>query len=176
MLIIKKGSVTEDYFFAIKAMERGFTIDWIEGEMREESPFTFLDIVKQRQRWFQGIFLTLRSFKFNPFNTLFLFKYIRLFFWACSPFYVFLDICYVFFPLSLTKWDLILCVLNEAIHQYVFIVGTLNNFDFKKRNLLEAVILLVPTVIWTRYLKVIESLAIILGIFQNKDQFYVVKK
>jgi cellulose synthase/poly-beta-1,6-N-acetylglucosamine synthase-like glycosyltransferase len=168
--------VTEDYFFSITAMKRGLTIDWIEGEMREESPFTFWDIVKQRQRWFQGIFLTLTTFEFNPLSTVFIFRYIRLFLLTFSPFYLFLDICFVLFPLSFTKWDMILGVLNEAAQQYVFIVGTLNNFDFNERNLLDAAFLLVPTVIWTRYLKVVETLSVILGLFIDKDQFYVVKK
>jgi egghead protein (zeste-white 4 protein) len=49
-----EGSITEDAFFAIKASNYGYSFDWIEGEIYEQSPFTFMDIVRQRRRWYQG--------------------------------------------------------------------------------------------------------------------------
>ena len=51
------GSIAEDAYFAIKAMDMGFTFNFIEGEMREKSPFSFSDFIKQRKRWMQGIYL-----------------------------------------------------------------------------------------------------------------------
>ena len=50
-----KGSIAEDTYFAALAIARGYSFDWIEGEMREQSPQTFIDFVKQRRRWLQGI-------------------------------------------------------------------------------------------------------------------------
>lgn len=38
-----EGSIAEDTYFAISAMTKGYTFDWIEGEMWEKSPFTFWD-------------------------------------------------------------------------------------------------------------------------------------
>ena len=52
------GSLAEDAYFAIKAIDQGFEFGWIEGEMYEKSPFSIKDFVKQRQRWMRGIFLT----------------------------------------------------------------------------------------------------------------------
>jgi hypothetical protein len=52
-----EGSITEDGYFAVKAANMGFTFDWIEGEMLEKSPFNFMDIVRQRRRWEQGMYL-----------------------------------------------------------------------------------------------------------------------
>ncbi|WAR24957.1 BRE3-like protein [Mya arenaria] len=51
-----KGSIAEDccVFFALKAMERGYTFDFITGQMRENSTFTLVDFIKQRRRWFVG--------------------------------------------------------------------------------------------------------------------------
>ncbi|XP_052780538.1 beta-1,4-mannosyltransferase egh-like [Mya arenaria] len=49
-----KGSIAEDCFFALKAMERGYTFDFITGQMRENSTFTLMDFIKQRRRWFIG--------------------------------------------------------------------------------------------------------------------------
>ena len=52
-----EGSVAEDAWFGLAAIERGYTIDYIKGDMLERSPFTLLDFIKQRQRWMQGLFM-----------------------------------------------------------------------------------------------------------------------
>ena len=49
------GSITEDAYFALVAMDRGVRFDWVEGFVREQSPFTLLDLLKQRRRWFCGL-------------------------------------------------------------------------------------------------------------------------
>ena len=51
-----EGSITEDAFFAVKASNYGYTFDWIDGEIQEQSPFTFMDILRQRRRWYQGAY------------------------------------------------------------------------------------------------------------------------
>ncbi len=56
-----EGSITEDTFFAVKAANKGFRFDWIEGEMQEKSPFTFIDFVSQRRRWQQGAYFVALS-------------------------------------------------------------------------------------------------------------------
>jgi hypothetical protein len=55
------GSLTEDYEFAVAAWRRGFRCGKIPGFIREQSPQGFMDFLKQRRRWFIGIF-RLRSF------------------------------------------------------------------------------------------------------------------
>ena len=48
-----EGSKAEDAFFALVAMDKGLTFDFVEGEMLEKSPFTFSDFFRQRKRWMQ---------------------------------------------------------------------------------------------------------------------------
>ena len=55
------GSKAEDCFFGMVALDRGYTFDFIEGEMNEKSPFTFTDFIKQRKRWIQGFYLVCTS-------------------------------------------------------------------------------------------------------------------
>lgn len=52
-----EGSVTEDAFFAIAAIDKGYKFAFIDGYMEEKSPFTFMDFVKQRKRWLNGLTL-----------------------------------------------------------------------------------------------------------------------
>lgn len=49
------GSITEDAYFAMVAMERGIHFDWVDGFIREQSPFSLADLIQQRRRWFCGL-------------------------------------------------------------------------------------------------------------------------
>ena len=55
------GSKAEDCYFGMIALDRGYTFDFIQGEMHEKSPFTFVDFIKQRKRWIQGFYLVCTS-------------------------------------------------------------------------------------------------------------------
>lgn len=49
------GSLAEDFEFSQDAWRRGFTCGRIHGVVREQSPTTLRDFLKQRRRWFMGI-------------------------------------------------------------------------------------------------------------------------
>eukprot|EP00186_Timspurckia_oligopyrenoides_P005306 CAMPEP_0182450730 /NCGR_PEP_ID=MMETSP1172-20130603/43336_1 /TAXON_ID=708627 /ORGANISM="Timspurckia oligopyrenoides, Strain CCMP3278" /LENGTH=984 /DNA_ID=CAMNT_0024648449 /DNA_START=192 /DNA_END=3146 /DNA_ORIENTATION=- len=49
------GSITEDTYFAFIARGERVNFRWIDAFMYEQSPFTFLDFVKQRARWLGGL-------------------------------------------------------------------------------------------------------------------------
>jgi egghead protein (zeste-white 4 protein) len=50
-----RGSITEDAYFALIASSKGVKFNWIDGFIREQSPFTLRDILKQRKRWISGL-------------------------------------------------------------------------------------------------------------------------
>ena len=50
-----KGSITEDAYFALLAADQGVKFDWIDGHIREQSPFTIRDVLRQRRRWISGL-------------------------------------------------------------------------------------------------------------------------
>jgi egghead protein (zeste-white 4 protein) len=50
-----KGSITEDAYFALMCADRGVKFEWVEGFIREQSPFTLKDLIKQRRRWITGL-------------------------------------------------------------------------------------------------------------------------
>jgi cellulose synthase/poly-beta-1,6-N-acetylglucosamine synthase-like glycosyltransferase len=48
-------SLAEDFEFSQDAWRRGFTCGRVHGIVREQSPTTLRDFLKQRRRWFMGI-------------------------------------------------------------------------------------------------------------------------
>ena len=50
-----RGSITEDAFWALVAMERGHRTRWVEGYLEEQSTQSVVDFIKQRERWFRGL-------------------------------------------------------------------------------------------------------------------------
>lgn len=55
------GSITEDAYFALKCADRGIKFNWVDGAIREQSPFSISDLLKQRRRWFCGLRMLVRD-------------------------------------------------------------------------------------------------------------------
>lgn len=53
--LTQKGSITEDAYFALIAMARGYKFFWVDGYIREQSPFSVSALLKQRRRWISGL-------------------------------------------------------------------------------------------------------------------------
>lgn len=50
-----RGSITEDAYFAFICSAEGIKFKWIDGFIREQSPFTIMAILKRRRRWITGL-------------------------------------------------------------------------------------------------------------------------
>lgn len=56
-----EGSIAEDAFFALVARSQNVRFAWIDAFMYEQSPFNFMDFVRQRARWLVGGILVCNS-------------------------------------------------------------------------------------------------------------------
>lgn len=50
-----RGSITEDSWWILLAIERGYRTMWVDGYMEEQSTQSVLDFMKQRRRWYVGL-------------------------------------------------------------------------------------------------------------------------
>jgi len=99
-------SLTEDAAFNMIALGRHkVCTTWIDAVMYEQSPFTLKDFVRQRERWFAGLVLCLRSSETRSWCiTPMVFKVIL---WSLSPLFVasfFMDIFAQVNPVHPESW------------------------------------------------------------------------
>jgi egghead protein (zeste-white 4 protein) len=171
-----ESSICEDCYFAMLADNMGFTFDWIEGEMLEQSAFGFWDFVRQRKRWVQGLLLVYhsRNLKFGPSKWLCLhFKFYML---ILVPLRILFSIILAIYPISFHAIDLYLPRIAEISYTYVFLLGMVNSFDFAKLDLKTKVYCFCGTWFWIRYGWLAEAFAVIWALLTTKDQFFVIKK
>lgn len=50
-----QGSITEDAWWVLLAMERGIRTVWVDGYLDEQSTQSVMDFLKQRRRWYVGL-------------------------------------------------------------------------------------------------------------------------
>ncbi|KAI1731818.1 glycosyl transferase family group 2 domain-containing protein [Ditylenchus destructor] len=170
-----EGSIAEDCFFSMIAYRDGYTFDFIEGEMYEKSPFTFWDFLQQRKRWLQGIYMTVHS-RYIPLRCK-IFLASSLYAWVTMPLTTMqLFICPLFPLPKCLLFDLLVGFVG-AVNLYMYVYGVIKSFSAKYRKnswrllfYTAGALITIPFNIW------IENVAVLLGMFGRKDEFYVVNK
>ena len=179
-----EGSIAEDMFFVIKASNMGYSCDWIDGEMLEQSPFTFMDFLRQRRRWIQGGYLAAisknleRDITGRFYQMQFYINYLAIV-GVLSYIYLFIYSIYIyilFFPLSLRYLDLYFDCLSESFQWYFYCYGIIHNFNLSKYSLLAKIFMFLATPIVVRYLAFCHILSFIWALSSSKSDFQIVKK
>jgi hypothetical protein len=175
------GSITEDSYFALMAMEQGVRFDWVEGFIREQSPFTVMDIIRQRRRWFCGLSQVARDPVLNFWTTFTLRAHV--WFWAFSAMALPLPLIYLqqSFMLGtgiLPSWLFMMAAVCTGMYASSYVVGAYRNVEHCRLPL--------PRKIWTVACAIIawfffvpalvECAGTLYGLFFPVTTFYVVAK
>lgn len=169
-----EGSIAEDTYFAMLATSKGHSFDWISGEMWEKSPFTLMDFLRQRKRWIQGIFLVVHDRKL-PVKARICLAF-ALYSWLTLPLSTLNALLSALFPLpAILAFD-ILSNFIGAVNLYLYFIGALKSFSFRKFGYLKLISCILGAVCTIPFVIIIENIAVIWGFFTNKHSFYVVKK
>ncbi|KAG5898628.1 hypothetical protein JTB14_021002 [Gonioctena quinquepunctata] len=168
------GSIAEDCFFAMRAFSKGYSFNFIEGEMWEKSPFTLWDFMQQRKRWIQGILLVVHS-KAIPFRNKFLLG-CACYSWLTLPLSVSNLLLASRFPIPCPPVIDFICAFIGAVNIYMFIFGVIKSFTIYRFGLGRFLICVVGAVVVIPFNLIIENIAVIWGIFGKKHKFYVVNK
>lgn len=168
------GSIAEDCYFSMIAYNKGYSFDFIQGEMYEKSPFTILDLIRQRKRWVQGIWLVVHSSKI-PIKTKF-FLAMSHYAWLTLPITSLSYVITLIFPLPTPYWLQPLGSFCFAVTLYMYIFGVVKSFDLKKGPIGMLFVYMIGSVLTLTLNMIVENVAVIWGIFSPKYNFYIVKK
>ena len=171
-----EGSKAEDCFFAILALDSWpeFKFGFIEGEMREKSPFTFEDFFKQRKRWMQGIYMVVMSDKIGRKSKILL--SMSLFAWLTLP----LSTLNVFlaprFPFSLgILLDFGLSFLG-SVALAMYTCGYIRQFPIHRFSWPRSLLVFPQIVVSSTFSIIVENLAVCTMWFGDWYGFYIVQK
>lgn len=170
------GSIAEDCFFSMIAYKKGYTFDFIEGEMWEKSPFHIKDFIQQRKRWMQGIFLVVHSNEIPLKNKFFL--AMSLYGWITMPLSTSNLVWAYLFPLPTDRFIYVnfFVAFVGAVNAYMYLFGVIKSFSLRKVGLARFVACLIGSVLTIPFNIVIENIAAVWGILSKKHKFYIVQK
>jgi egghead protein (zeste-white 4 protein) len=168
------GSVAEDCFFAMRAFSKGYSFNFIEGEMYEKSPFTLLDFLQQRKRWLQGILLVVHSNNI-PLKHKFLLA-VSVYSWVTMPLSTSNMIFAYIYPIPCPYLVDFLCAFIGGFNIYMYVFGVIKSFSLYRFGLLRFVCCVLGALCTIPINVVIENIAVIWGLIGKKHKFYVVQK
>lgn len=168
------GSVAEDCYFAMKAINEGFTFNFIEGEMWEKSPFTLFDFVQQRKRWLQGILLVVHS-KAIPFTKKFLLA-ISFYSWVTLPLSTSTIFLAFICPIPCPPLVDFVCAFIGAVNIYMYVFGVVKSFTVYRFGLFRFLLCICGAILTMPFNLLIENIAVIWGVVGKKHKFYIVNK
>lgn len=170
-----EGSITEDSYFVIKASNQGYSFDWIEGEMFEQSPFTFMDIIRQRRRWHQGAYYI--AFSTNLKRDLSGTSYMMQFFFSfISTIGTVSFLLSLFYPVSFHPADLCFESVVIAGELYFYLFGLTKNFNLKELSYSTKVVIFLSSPILVHYIDICNTLGFMWSLLTSKSDFHIVKK
>lgn len=169
------GSIAEDCYFSMVAYQKGYTFDFIPGEMFEKSPFTILDLIRQRKRWVQGFWLVAHSCRI-PFTTKF-FLLMSYYAWLALPLTIISSVIDITLSIPTPFWLQPVGSFSFALTLYMYIFGLVKSLDLKQKPIGPMLIVyLIGQVLTLSINTIVENIAVLLGVFSSKHSFYIVKK
>ncbi|KAL3864736.1 hypothetical protein ACJMK2_006393 [Sinanodonta woodiana] len=166
-----KGSIAEDLYLALEAWKNGYKFNFVEGEMWEKSPFTIIDYIRQRKRWFVGRMFTILS----PNIPL---KYKLLLIPADLSWLLLLfNIVTMFVPLKTPHFLIITNSWTGGLIVFLFMFGSVQSFSLKKYGLRRKILICVCNAMIIPIVACLDGIASLWGFCWNIDTgFYIVQK
>ena len=163
------SGMTEDFEFALRSWLRGYSCGEILGIVREQSPESIVDFLKQRRRWFVGI----RSVS-HPIARYLVFQ------WICGV------VCAVVTTLNICLqplrglrspiWVGVIGNFSFVVFLYMYALGiAIQDYDAGV-SIGKMTVHIIVTVILQPLASLLECLSVLYGIFCSPSGFEVIKK
>lgn len=169
-----EGSIAEDTYFAMSAMSKGYSFDWIDGEMWEKSPFSFWDFLQQRKRWIQGIYLVVHDSKLPIRSRICL--SLALYAWLTLPLTTSNVYLAAIYPIPMGQiFDFLVCFVG-CVNLYLYCIGAIKSFSMNRIGFFKFIACVLGSLATIPFVVCIENVAVLWGLFGDKKKFYIVQK
>lgn len=170
------NSITEDAYFALKAMQLGYKFSFINGFMHEQSPFTLHDFIKQRQRWFKGIWLVLQDKDLSLKTRLALTQSFLL--WMLSPLVLVATLTNMLYPSYINPIVRLLGTFTFACYIFFYLYGYIIShiYNQKKKDYKRVIIYGILQIVGIPLFSLMETVSVVGALLSRDQGFYVVKK
>jgi hypothetical protein len=169
----ERGSVTEDAYFALIASTR-YQFGWVDGYIREQSPFTLRDIIKQRRRWFNGLSLLVRDPIVARRHRAVLWA--AMLTWAVGWVSPLVTAVNLFVAGSLVSWLIVPAAFTQGAFVATYAVGAYRNVADTDWGLLRRTGFVLLSMVLMPFATLVEGAAVIYGLVRPVTGFDVVSK
>lgn len=167
------SSITEDAYFALTAQSQGVRFAFINAFMYEKSPFNLIDFIRQRHRWFGGLWVCALA-KDIPFKQ----RYILTSFmvmWSISWVCITMVFVNLVVPTGTPAWLAIIGGVSFLYYVMLYVIGFMRTFSLEDGRL-RFVGLLIAQVLLIPVFSLMESAGVIYGLLNPPRGFYIVQK
>ncbi len=168
-----EGSITEDAYFALMAQQAGVRFGFIHAFMYEKSPFTLGDFIRQRRRWFGGLWLCALTPRLPWRERAALASFMVL--WSISWFCILMVFVNIVYPTGTPLWLGLTGGLSFSYYVLLYLVGYVRSFDWRGAGLAFAA-RLVLQVLLIPFFAALEGIGVIYGLVNPPKDFYIVQK
>lgn len=168
-----KGSITEDAYFALISSQH-YEFGWVDGYIREQSPFSVKELVLQRRRWFNGLLLLSLDRKLPARIRLPLI--IAMGCWAVSWLSPLMIIASLLLTGTLPMMLFVLATVTQGSFAAIYVVGAYRNLrDLHPTPLGRATMLVLPVLLMP-VSAVIEAVAVVYALVRPVRSFDIIDK
>ncbi len=170
-----KGSITEDAFWALMAMERGHRCRWVEGYLEEQSTQSVEDFVKQRRRWYQGL---AKVAIHAPVDIKWRISLgINTLLWTVAPFAIMYTVVHLFYGVEINPVIRFLANFSFATFGTLYLIGLKANLDeYGVTNIFTRIKWYLAQIIFLPAFSFMEGVGVLMAVFKPSPGFHVVKK
>ena len=167
------ASITEDAYFALYAQSMGVEFGFIHTYMYEKSPFTVRDFIKQRHRWFGGLWYCVlhNGLPWHDRIVLATFMVMWSVSWLCIAM-VYINLLY---PTGTPVWLAVAGGVSFAYYVTLYLVGYFKTFDWHAGRARFLSGLLVQ-ILFIPIFSLMEGAGVLYGLLAPPKGFYIVQK
>jgi egghead protein (zeste-white 4 protein) len=167
------ASITKDAFFALLLQAAGFKFKFLNAFMYEKSPFSIADFIRQRRRWFGGLWLCVLSRSIPLKDRLGLSTFMLM--WSTCWLSLLMVYINILLPASTPPWLAVIGGLSFSYYMALYLIGFFSTFpgrlsgrDFAIRFAQQ--LLLIPL------FSAMEGAGVAYGLISPPRDFYIVQK